>query len=170
MVGEPSKTSGDNGKTETSNSRESESTIKKSEKITSDSSIDYATDEELQALELERSIFDKLLDTLEKWERGIDKFGKENLSMGLPLVLAKGAIKVMRATALTTKKADEIVRAGLDYIKESDWYKNLTDVDKNKITLQNFKQLVAESIREINRAEKKVEKAVDYINNLKQKL
>lgn len=170
MVGEPSKTSGDNGKTETSNSRGSESTIKKSEKITSDSSIDYATDEELQALELERSIFDKLLDTLEKWERGIDKFGKENLSMGLPLVLAKGAIKVMRATALTTKKADEIVRAGLDYIKESDWYKNLTDADKNKITLQNFKQLVAESIREINRSEKKVEKAVDYINNLKQKL
>src|SRR5690606_860347 len=154
--------------------------------------IDLATDEQLETSFQERNFFDKLIDTLEKYERGIDKFGRENLSMGLPLVLAKGAIKVMKATALTSKKADEIVRAGLDYIKQSDWYKNLTDTDKKKINLANFKQLVAESIREINRtekqvqevqkkaekqiakvekkAEKQIENLVDEISNLRQRL
>lgn len=154
--------------------------------------IDLATDEQLETSFQERNFFDKLIDTLEKYERGIDKFGRENLSMGLPLVLAKGAIKVMKATALTTKKADEIVRAGLDYIKQSDWYKNLTDTDKKKINLANFKQLVAESVREINRtekqvqevqkkaekqiakvekkAEKQIENLVDEISNLRQRL
>lgn len=80
-----------------------------------------------------KSTPDQILEWLDQQEKNLDNFGKENLSVGIPIVLAKGAIQAMRVAVKAGKLAAEVIQAGLDHVKQSDWYKNLTQKEKDEI-------------------------------------
>lgn len=81
----------------------------------------------------EKSTPDQILDWLNRAEKNLNDFGRENLSVGIPIVVAKAAIQAMKAAVKAGKLAAEIIQAGLDAVKNSDWYKNLSNKEQNDI-------------------------------------
>jgi hypothetical protein len=88
------------------------------------------------------SKLDELENLLNTWDNNIDQFGRENLSMGLPLVVAKVAIKAMKVSVKVAKTTAEVLQAGLDAIKNTDWYKSLTKDEQSKINDITVYQLI----------------------------
>ncbi|KUF38973.1 hypothetical protein AS361_03760 [Myroides marinus] len=113
---------------------------------------------------------DKFIDNIDKAIDKLDQFGKENLGVNLPLVVARQALTAMKLAAQTTKVAADIVSAGLNAIKQTDWYKGLTAKEQNKINLSTVKNLISESVKAISKAESKIQDAQDVINDLKTKI
>lgn len=77
-----------------------------------------------------KSAADQFLDWLEEIENNLDQFGKEHLSSGLPIVVAKAAIQTMRAAVKAGMAVSEVIKTGLDSVKQSEWYNNLNSEDK----------------------------------------
>jgi len=79
---------------------------------------------------------DLKLDTAEEMlsalETKLNDFGKENLGMNIPVVIAQGAVKAMRVAIKTAKTTADIVSAGINYLKGTDWYKGLNKKDKGE--------------------------------------
>jgi len=80
-----------------------------------------------------KSTPDQILEWLENAEKELDAFGLENLSVGIPIVVAKAAIQAMKIAVKAGKLAGEVIQAGLDAVKQSDWYKNLTQTEQDDI-------------------------------------
>lgn len=80
----------------------------------------------------EKSPADKFLDWLDEMENNLDKFGKENLSVGLPIVAARIAIEAMRTAVKAGMAIADVIQAGLDAIKQSEWYQNLNPADRTQ--------------------------------------
>lgn len=102
--------------------------------------------EEISKIDLSESLgLNKLNDILDKWDNDLSKFGKENLGMNLPVVVAKGAIKAMKVAAKTAKVGADVLSAGVNYVKETDWYKNLSTEDKDKFDADGLIQSLNET-------------------------
>lgn len=80
-----------------------------------------------------KSKIDLTLEQLNQWENDLDQFGRENLSMGIPLVVAKGAIQAMKAALKAGKLATEVLQAGLDYVRNTQWFKALSQTEQSNI-------------------------------------
>ena len=52
--------------------------------------------------------------------------------LGIPVAIWDGALELAAKTAETTEDIAKIIKAGIDHIKESDWYKNLSSTEKQK--------------------------------------
>lgn len=79
---------------------------------------------------------DDLVNQLDKASQQLDKFGKENLGMNLPVAVAKVAIDAMKLAALTAKTTADVISAGINAVQKTTWYKNLSkssqqDVENN---------------------------------------
>ena len=81
------------------------------------------------------STSDELLKWIDQARKDLDQFGKENLTsvIGLPVQLAKLALDAMRLAVIAGKKFNEVVQAGLDVVKNSQWYQNLTTTEQQEI-------------------------------------
>jgi hypothetical protein len=69
---------------------------------------------------------------LDDMESQLDEFGKESLSMGLPVAAARIAINAAKVALKTTKVVSEVVDAAVRAVKDSDWYKGLDSNAKEK--------------------------------------
>lgn len=78
----------------------------------------------------DKSTPDQILEWLENAEKELNDFGRDNLSVGIPIVVAKAAIQAMKIAVKAGKLAAEIIQAGLDAVKQSDWFKNLTQTEQ----------------------------------------
>lgn len=76
---------------------------------------------------------DRAISYLESLENDLDNFGRETLGMNMPVAIAKAAITTMKASLQTVNSMAEAIKAGVDYIKSTDWYKNLNDTDKSNV-------------------------------------
>jgi hypothetical protein len=88
--------------------------------------------ESQESQSVEKTPADKMLDWLDEMENNLDQFGKENLSSGIPIVVAKAAIQAMRVAVKSGMAIAEVIEAGLDAVKASEWYKNLSQTDKSQ--------------------------------------
>lgn len=79
-----------------------------------------------------KSSADQFLSWLDEIENNLDQFGKENLSVGLPIVAAKIAIEAMRTAVKAGMAIADVIQAGLDAIKQSEWFKNLSQADQTQ--------------------------------------
>lgn len=116
---------------------------------------------------------DLKLDELNKWiaqtEKEIDEFGEENLSMGLPLLVAKAALNAIKLASLTATEVADIISAGLNAVKESDWYKGLSkkeqeDIDANFTDYINKPFTGSEQKKSRFRIEEEVQSLLDDNN------
>jgi hypothetical protein len=80
----------------------------------------------------EKSPAEKFLDWIDEMENNLDQFGKENLSVGIPIVAAKAALQAMRTAVKAGQAVADVIQAGLDALKQTDWYKSLTDSEKTQ--------------------------------------
>jgi hypothetical protein len=97
--------------------------------------------------EYNKAALDKLDDILKKYENDLNNFGKNTLGINMPIAVAKTAIKAMRAAVIAAKLTSEVIKAGIDAIKNTNWYKNLSKVEKNEITENNLESIISESVR-----------------------
>lgn len=93
---------------------------------------------EQQPIEQYKGALDTAIDWLDEMDVDLKKFGEETLGINVPVVVARGAIKAMKVVAKTAKTTQEIIDAGLEYVRQTDWYKAATADEKidadNKFT------------------------------------
>jgi len=114
----------------------------------------------------------KLYEFLDKKDKELTKFGKENLSFGLPIAVAQGTIKTMKLAIETAQTGADIIKAGVDYIKNTDWYKNQTKAKKAEIDTaigdeKNFINLVGETPTKPPKANARIERLKDTSRRLR---
>ena len=103
------------------------------------------------------STADDLLKWIDKARKDLDDFDKGTLSsvVGMPVQLAKLALDAMRLAVIAGKKFSEVVKAGMDVVKNSQWYQNLTTTEQKEVE-DNFIQSLSDNNRQaanaINRA------------------
>lgn len=101
------------------------------------------TEEQSKEVNLSESL--KINDFISNLDQAIDKldqFGKETLGMNLPVAVAKSALQAMKLASLTAKSVADIVSAGINAVKETKWYQNLSkkeqqDIEDNFLTYIN---------------------------------
>lgn len=78
----------------------------------------------------------KINDFISNLDQAIDKldqFGKETLGMNLPVAVAKKALQAMKLASLTAKTVADITSAGINAVKETNWYQNLSNKEQSDI-------------------------------------
>jgi hypothetical protein len=75
---------------------------------------------------------EQFLNWLDEMENNLDQFGKENLSSGIPIVVVKASIQAMRVAVKAGMAVADVIQAGLDALKQSDWYINLNPSEKSQ--------------------------------------
>lgn len=118
------------GKTESSTTNSEES--KKQPGVQSDSGPEDSGSQEQKNQTVEKTSAEQMLDWLDEMENNLDQFGKENLSVGIPIVVGKAAIQAMRVAVKSGMLIADVIQAGLDAVKQSDWYKNLSATEKSQ--------------------------------------
>ncbi len=127
-----------------------------------------ASPSDLTNIEVNLSKKLKLNEFIENLDRAIDQldqFGKENLGMNLPLVVARQALQAMKVAAKTAKSVADIISAGLNAVKETEWYQNLsqkekTDLDSNFIDYLNKPYETNRNSRNRTKIENEIEQAL----------
>jgi len=90
-----------------------------------------------------KSKLDSFIEGAEKLKKDIDKSGRESLGMNIPQAILSPAISIIIQTAKATKSTIKALEAGLKYIKESDWYKNLSKEDKKEVNKAKIQEMWA---------------------------
>lgn len=81
----------------------------------------------------EPKTIDKAISFLEDLENKLDKFGKETLGVNIPVAVLKSAVNVAKTSLKAGKQIADAISDAVDYIKSTDFYKNITEEDKSKI-------------------------------------
>jgi hypothetical protein len=113
----------------------------------------------------EKSKLDAFINKLDQLDKDLGKFGNDNLSMGLPIVISRGAIKAMKVAAQTAKTLDEVIKAGIDYIQNTDWYKNLSEKRKASINEKMLENLISSGVQTSIEADNKIQELRDKIKD-----
>ena len=90
---------------------------------------------------VDKKAIDKTIDWLNELDKRLKDFGDETLGINIPVVVARGAVKAMKAAAQTAKTVQEIIDAGLEFVKQSEWYQNLSKKEQSDIN-SNFKDYI----------------------------
>ena len=144
-------------------------TKKKPTKVDKKKTADIVIDSDMKVDEKSKG---KIYDFLDKKDKELSKFGKENLSFGLPIAVAQGAIKTMKLAIDTARTGADIIKAGVDYVKNTDWYKNQTKDKKAEIdtVLSNeddFINLASEVPTKPTKTEARIERLKDTSRRLR---
>ncbi|CAL2094706.1 hypothetical protein [Tenacibaculum sp. 190524A02b] len=121
----------------------------------------------------------KFDEKLKKIEDELNNFSKGTLGMNMPVLVAKGMIKAMRLAVKTAKSTIEVIQAGKDYLRSTDWYKQLDkekqgEVDKvledENNVFNNFDKIINDVVeKERNKSDKRAERLKETTRKLRQK-
>ncbi|AGO48864.1 virion structural protein [Cellulophaga phage phi46:3] len=114
----------------------------------------------------EQSKIDKFEEFLKQADADLKKFGDETLGINLPIAIARTAVKAMLLSVKTAKTTAQIIKVGVDAVKETSWYKKLSEADKADINESTIEGLIKSSVDETNQmsnedAKKLYEETVD---------
>ena len=81
---------------------------------------------ELSSVDLSTKLgINKAITIIDSLDKQLKDFGNETLGINLPVSVARVALKGMKVAAQTSKLTADIVSAGVNEIRKTDWYKNL---------------------------------------------
>jgi len=106
---------------------------------------------------------DQINDILNDLDKRLEDFGRNNLGINIAGVVARGAIKAMKLANNGVATLEDVVKAGIDYIKSTDWYQNLDESKQDMINENTLLDILDNTIKE-NEKSKKV------ITDLRQKI
>ena len=103
------------------------------------------TKENFEGLNLSETLgLNTLSNVLEDWDNKLKDFSKDTLGVNLPVVVARGAIKAMKAAVSVSKTGADVLSAGINYVRNTDWYKNLNDSDKKDFEFKGILSYLTE--------------------------
>lgn len=113
--------------------------------------------QEIQGESKSERLTDQINDILDDFDKRLRDFGNETLGVNIPVVIARGAIKAMKLANNGVATLEDVVQAGIDYIKSTDWYANLSDVNKTAIDKNTFMSVLDSTIKANDAAKKTIE-------------
>jgi len=115
-----------------------------------------ASIKEAKKVDISESIgLNKAISIFDDFDKAFTKAGKEQFSIGLPIVVAQGSVKTIKAGLHAGKTVADAISDGINYMRETDWYKDLTDKKKKHFD-ENFEEELEKARDEaVKEAEKK---------------
>lgn len=120
-------------------------------------SAEVASVQEVQGESKNERVTDQINDILNDLDNRLRDFGNETLGINIPVVIARGAIKAMKLANNGIATLEDVVQAGIDYIKSTDWYINLSDINKTAIDKNTFLSVLDSTIKANDVAKKTIE-------------
>ncbi|MGV6830324.1 MAG: LPD38 domain-containing protein [bacterium] len=111
-----------------------------------DETIESTEQSEGELSESDKSFINKLDKKLSEWDNDLKKFGDETLGINIPIHVARTAIQVMRASIKAGKTANQIIKDGIDAIKNTKWYQSLSKSEKSEINESNLLNSIKETV------------------------
>ena len=106
----------------------------------------------------DKTTYDKVYDFLTKIENDLTDIQDNTLTaQGLPISVVKTAIKAMKAAMVAGKMASEVISAGIDALKNTDWYNKKTDVEKANLEPSLANLVIESSVRDEGKSMAKAE-------------
>lgn len=106
----------------------------------------------------DKTTYDKVYDFLTKIENDLTDIQDNTLTaQGLPIGVVKTAIKAMKAAMIAGKMASEVISAGIDALKNTDWYNKKTDVEKANLEPSLANLVIESSVRDEGKSMAKAE-------------
>lgn len=95
---------------------------------------------------------DKAIKMINKMLDDLDKFSKGTAGINIAIPVAKAALQTVKAAIKAGKSISQAIQAGTDYVKNSSWYKNLSDSDKaefdSKGLMRSIEEVQAKQVAE----------------------
>lgn len=86
----------------------------------------------------------------------------------IPVKIAKEMISLMKEVAEFTNTSTTIFNAGIEFLKESEWYQNLSTEDKAKVETPVFRNAIGQMVKGLVDADRKIEAIKSKIKENKQ--
>ena len=86
------------------------------------------------------STFDLFIESLDSAIESIDESTKGTLGINIAPATLKAALQLIKQTAIATKSIAKGIKAGIDFIRKSEWYKNLSKDEKAELTDEKIKE------------------------------
>lgn len=126
---------------------------------TSEMDFDSTISKESKKVDISKSAkLNDIVDALDKFDKDLQAWGKENLGIGLPVVVAQAAVKAMKVAAITAKTTGDVISAGINAIYATKWYKNLSQENSDFINEDSLSTLIVESVKNANKETQKLQK------------
>lgn len=130
--------------------------------------FDKIIDSKLLQIDLEADLneptaFDKFINGIDKLINDIDESTKGTLGINILPVAAKGALQAIKQTAIATKNTVEAIKAGVEYLKKSDWYKNLSPDEKSDFDSKSGNEVFGDLLNSVKPNESVADKLVDTV-------
>lgn len=100
----------------------------------------------------DKKTIDKAISFLDDLEKQLSAFGKETIGMNIPVALLQTAVKVAKTSLKAGKALSEAITDAIDFIKNSDFYKGLSDSEQ---------KTVVSNVESVFSGEKKFEEIVE---------
>jgi hypothetical protein len=88
---------------------------------------------------------DKAIKMINKMLDDLDKFSKGTAGINIAIPVAKAALQTVKAAIKAGKSISQAIQAGTDYVKNSSWYKNLSDSDKAEFDSKGLMRSIEEA-------------------------
>ena len=111
----------------------------------------------------DKNVFDRFIDNVDGLINMIDSHTKGTLGINILPAAAKGALKAIKASAIATKNTVQAIQAGIDYLKGTDWYKNLSKNEKSEFNGKTSAELFNSMLKASTKPEQLAEKRVEVI-------
>jgi hypothetical protein len=104
------------------------------EKVKSEEEVESIFDLDKDSDLKDEGVLDKAIKFLDDIDKGLTTFRRENISSVLiPAPAVQVAVKAMREALKTAKNIGELIQAGVDALKGTDWYQKLDKKTKKSI-------------------------------------
>jgi hypothetical protein len=143
------------------------SNIEQREEVSEDKGNDAEVDKREDESDKQKRVTDEINDFLSDLDKRLKDFGDDTLGINIPVVIARGAIKAMKLANNGIATIEDVVQAGIDYIKSTDWYNNLDTAKKAMIDKNTFQSIMDSTIKANNVAKKTIESLREKIKENK---
>ena len=102
-------------------------------KSTTDNKGDEVIGQNDDGQQIKEQSDDEILNYLNEAAKKLGDFGKQNIGINLPVVIAQGVVQTVRIAYKAGKSGVIVIREAIEYIKNTDWYKSLSKKEQKKI-------------------------------------
>jgi hypothetical protein len=115
-------------------------------KSTTDNKGDEVIGQDDDGQQIKEQSDDEILNYLNEAAKKLGDFGKQNIGINLPVVIAQGVVQTVRIAYKAGKSASVATKEAIAYIKTTDWYRGLSSKQKSQVGSSTVKQAFAMEI------------------------
>lgn len=117
----------------------------------------FVQEEDTTGIDLANKLgIERMANLLDELQNKLDKGTEGTLGIHIPAAIAQVAITAMKVAVKTAKTTADVISAGIDAIKKTEWYGKLTDKRKADINEYNLQSVIKTATKSINELENNI--------------